>query len=133
MALEVNSERFVESGENQRWKLNTPIQIYIRDDLPHLAGHSKDISMTGIQIEIGVKLPINAMVTIEIFFQRPNVFDFIEQTPLRMKAQVLWRRPIDHDSEAWETGLRFVNISRENRAIIEDEVTLMEPFIQNIK
>ncbi len=125
--------RYIESGEEPRWKLNTPIQIYIREDLPHLAGHSKDISLYGIQIEVGVKLPINSVVTLEIYFQRGNVFDFIEQEPLRLKAQVVWRRPVsDDDFDSWETGLRFVNITQEQQDTIRQEIGTMDDFSQSI-
>lgn len=125
MALE--PDRPVEEDEIKRWPLNTPIQIYLRENLPHLAGHSKDISLEGIQIDIGIKLPLRSVVTLEVYFQRSNVFDFIDQEPLRVKAQVKWRRQSnEEDYDSWETGLRFINITEEQRSAILDEVGMLD-------
>lgn len=125
----METERPIEFGEEKRWRLNTPIQIYIRKDLPHLAGHSKDISLFGIQIEVGVKLPTNSVVMLEIYFQRENVFDFIDQEPLKAKAQVVWRRSVSEDDyDAWEAGLRFVNITQEQQDVIRSEVAMLSDF-----
>lgn len=119
----MDAERYIEFGEEKRWNLNTPIQIYIRDDLPHLAGHSKDISFYGIQIEVGIKLPTNSIVTLEIYFQRDNVFDFINQDSMKIKAQIVWRRSVSEEAyDAWEAGLRFVNITQEQQDLIRGEV-----------
>ncbi|MBF0286763.1 MAG: PilZ domain-containing protein [SAR324 cluster bacterium] len=123
-------ERYIEVGEERRWELQTPIQIYIREDLPHLAGHSRDISLYGIHIEIGVKLPINSLVTLEVYFQRANVFDFIDQDPLKVKAQVVWRNALSEDDySSWETGLQFVNITQEQQNTVRNEVTVLEELI----
>ncbi len=128
----MDSERYVEIGEERRWQLNTPVQIYIREDLPHLAGHSRDISLYGIHIEVGVKLPINSIVTLEVYFQRNNVFDFIDQEPLKVKAQVVWRKTMSEDEyDSWETGLRFINITQEQQEIIRNEVSVLDELLLN--
>ncbi|MBF0277993.1 MAG: PilZ domain-containing protein [SAR324 cluster bacterium] len=121
----METERFIEIGETQRWRLDTPIQIYVRDDSPHLAGHSRDISLYGIQIELGIDLALDSIVKLEIYFQRNNVLDFIAQEPLQIKAQVIWRKPITSAGyESWEIGLQFVNISEEQQDIIQTEVAV---------
>lgn len=122
--------RFTETDEIPRWSLQTPVQIYIRDDLPHLAGHTIDISMEGVQIEVGVKLPIRSVVVLEIYFQRTNVFDFIDQTPLRIRGQVIWRKPMSEDDyDSWSIGLRFLEINEAQKQTILDEVKLMEALV----
>ncbi|MBF0238132.1 MAG: PilZ domain-containing protein [SAR324 cluster bacterium] len=124
--MDIDSNRFVETGEDPRWPLQSPIQIYIREDMPHLAGHTKDISLSGLHIEIGVKLPANAIITVEIYFQREDVFAFIEQTPLKLKGKVIWRKPLADDYEAWDVGLRFLDISEEQKNSILEEVKTLE-------
>ena len=125
--MEINKERFRETGEEPRWKLNTPIQIYIKDDFPHLAGHTKDLSLNGINVEVGVKLPLKSIITLEIYFQRDDVFEFIEQEALRIKGKVLWRKPIsDEEYDIWDTGLQFLDITQKQQELILEEVESLE-------
>ena len=125
----METERFIELGETKRWRLDTPIQIYIQDSPLHLAGHSKDISLYGVQIEVGIKLPQESNLTLEIYFQRSNVFDCIDQEPLKVKAQVIWRRAVSEDDyDSRETGLQFVNITEEQQDIIQSEVALIDDY-----
>ncbi|MGK5092634.1 PilZ domain-containing protein [Deltaproteobacteria bacterium TL4] len=125
--MDISASRFQEQDEDTRWKLNTPIQIYIREDLPHLAGHTRDMSLSGINIEVGVKLPLKATITLEIFFQRDDVFEFIDQEALKIKGIVMWRKPLsDEEYDVWDTGLRFLELTEKQRSTILEEVETME-------
>ena len=120
--MDLDGHRYTEADEQPRWPLQTPIQIYIREDLPHLAGHSKDISLGGIHIEVGVKLPTSATITVEIYFQREDVFAFIEQIPLKVKGKVVWRKQLQGDYQIWDTGLSFTNITPAQQITLMEEV-----------
>lgn len=98
--------------ETTTWELKTPVQIYLRDDLPHLAGHSQQISTQTIHIEIGVKLPLKSTITIEIYFPRDSVFDFMEQDPLTLKAKVE-TRTVAEDQKSWKVTLVFLEMTEE--------------------
>ncbi len=125
--MNFDPDRFVESGEVPRWHMESPIQIYIREDFPHLAGHTRDVSLEGLHIEIGVKLPLKSVISLDIYFQRDNVFDFIEQEPLKIKGKVMWRRPVsDENYDVWDTGLTFIDITPAQRQTIMEEVQSLE-------
>ena len=127
--MELNGDRPQEVDESKRWRLTVPIQIYIREDLPHLAGHTCDLSLDGVNIEVGVKLPLKSFIKVEIYFQRGDVFAFIAQEPLKLQGQVMWRKPVESDDhEIWNTGIRFSSINPDQQNLIREEVALLDPI-----
>ena len=125
--MDIDGERYTEAGEFPRWQMYSPIQIYVREDLPHLAGHTRDISLRGIHIEIGLKLPLKSIIILEIYFQRGNVFEFIEQEPLKIKGQIMWRKTATEEGhEIWSMGVAFVDITPEHEARISEEVEVLD-------
>ncbi len=104
---------------NQRWHLYAPVQVYIGNKV--LSGSTKDISVSGIHIDVDGPLDKDEKVTLEIFFEHTELEDWKEK--FLIEAEVIWvKEKPDSTLASWEMGLRFPSMSDEQREFIYGEL-----------
>jgi methyl-accepting chemotaxis protein len=73
-------------------RLASALRVRIRYKNKELEGVSKDISMTGMRLRSGERLPSGAQAQFLIYLPYGDLRDYERQTPLEVEGRVMWDR-----------------------------------------
>lgn len=84
----------------------------MRDVVPFEVGQSVDVSASGFQVKVDVKIPKKSILKIK--FIKPKSFDFFES-----RARVAWVREDREKKGIYDIGIEFIDLSEDDLAMLD--------------
>ncbi|MGK5094282.1 MMPL family transporter [Deltaproteobacteria bacterium TL4] len=127
--LEKSTSKAFKPRYANRFLLNTTTDIYFDTSRPHCAGIVINISLTGIELELGHFIETGEIIIVTIFFKKPTLDDFLNQNTFRLSCQVVWGRLYENEigDPSWRFGLKFVMMTFEEQIALKN--ALEELFV----
>ncbi|MBF0351988.1 MAG: MMPL family transporter [SAR324 cluster bacterium] len=115
--LEAATSKLYRPRYANRYLLNTSANIYLDHSHQHFAGMVNNISLTGIELELGRYVETGQMIRVEIFFRQPTLDQYLEQNTIELAGQIVWGRVAEsfNREPAWKYGLKFVMLTVQQR------------------
>jgi len=108
-----------------RYSLELPIEYWETDAPQNHRGRTLNISEGGLMLFVAEGIEIGQNLRVKIFFGSSLTFRFIEA-----QVEVVWKDMHWMSEEDYRIGVKFVDISSEERAKLEDllkKTSLLEP------
>lgn len=101
---------------------NTPTNIYSSSAESHFAGVVQNLSMSGIQLEMGRPFQAGEILMVEIFFGRSSLKQFLDQKPHNFVGRVVWQRKGQNFNQlpSWKIGIEVVTMTLEQEQSLHE-------------
>ncbi len=87
-----------ESEKRQHPRIPNNLRVLVSRDGQQFEAVSRDLSMTGVQLRAKHPFEKHERLELEIFLPFPQLDDYANQTPMKVKGQVAWtRKTSSHD------------------------------------
>ena len=107
-----DSAMMIERRRGLRIRQYRPVKIFESSLSRYYAGHTRDISSTGLRIEVPASIPIQEGKVLSIFVGHSDPANALAHRRQMVPARVIWVDPTSSKSRDCVTlGIEFLNVS----------------------